>query len=97
MSSISNNQNPQVELASQGNDSTKCKAILEALHPENTKVVRHPNKFVGGSTAILWSHHEKVVVVDRRYAFVGGIDLAHGRYDDPEHVLTDEEGWRCVN
>lgn len=84
----------QVELASQGNDSMKCKAILEALHPQNIRVVRHPNKFMGGSTAILWSHHEKVVVIDRRYAFLGGIDLAFGRYDEPEHILTDEEGWR---
>jgi phosphatidylserine/phosphatidylglycerophosphate/cardiolipin synthase-like enzyme/uncharacterized membrane protein YdjX (TVP38/TMEM64 family) len=31
------------------------------------------------------SHHQKVVVVDDAVAFVGGIDLSHGRWDTPEH------------
>lgn len=31
------------------------------------------------------SHHEKVVVVDDRLAFVGGIDLCEGRWDDSRH------------
>ncbi|HYH45122.1 MAG TPA: VTT domain-containing protein, partial [Thermoanaerobaculia bacterium] len=30
-------------------------------------------------------HHEKLVVVDGRVAFVGGIDLNAGRWDTPEH------------
>ncbi|MCI3951167.1 MAG: rane protein [Burkholderiales bacterium] len=31
------------------------------------------------------SHHQKVVVVDDALAFVGGMDLAHGRWDTPAH------------
>jgi phosphatidylserine/phosphatidylglycerophosphate/cardiolipin synthase-like enzyme/uncharacterized membrane protein YdjX (TVP38/TMEM64 family) len=31
------------------------------------------------------SHHQKIVVVDDAVAFVGGIDLTHGRWDTPEH------------
>jgi phospholipase D1/2 len=31
------------------------------------------------------SHHQKVVVVDDKVAFVGGLDLTHGRWDTPEH------------
>ena len=31
------------------------------------------------------SHHQKVVVVDDAVAFVGGLDLTHGRWDTPEH------------
>lgn len=31
------------------------------------------------------SHHQKVVVVDDAVAFVGGLDLAHGRWDTPAH------------
>lgn len=81
-------------MAKQGNDSNRCKNILESLCPNKIFVIRHPNKLVGGSTALLWSHHEKIVVVDRTAAFVGGIDLAFGRYDDGEHALTDEDGWR---
>ena len=31
------------------------------------------------------SHHQKVVVVDDAVAFVGGLDLTHGRWDTSEH------------
>ncbi|MDY0066138.1 MAG: VTT domain-containing protein [Steroidobacteraceae bacterium] len=31
------------------------------------------------------SHHQKVVVVDDAVAFVGGLDLTHGRWDTPDH------------
>jgi hypothetical protein len=39
------------------------------------------------------AHHQKAVVVqnaDGRLAFVGGIDLAMGRWDTPEHLPNDE-------
>lgn len=39
------------------------------------------------------SHHMKAVVVqnaDGRLAFVGGVDLALGRWDTPEHLPNDE-------
>ena len=32
------------------------------------------------------SHHQKVVVIDDAVAFVGGLDLTHGRWDTPEHL-----------
>lgn len=35
------------------------------------------------------SHHQKIVVVDDRIAFVGGIDLARFRWDTPEHEVGD--------
>jgi len=38
------------------------------------------------------SHHQKVVVVDDRVAFVGGLDLTHGRWDTPEHKRV--QPWR---
>ena len=31
------------------------------------------------------SHHSKIVVIDDALAFVGGIDLAKGRWDTPDH------------
>jgi phosphatidylserine/phosphatidylglycerophosphate/cardiolipin synthase-like enzyme/uncharacterized membrane protein YdjX (TVP38/TMEM64 family) len=31
------------------------------------------------------SHHQKVIVIDDAVAFVGGLDLTHGRWDTPEH------------
>lgn len=38
--------------------------------------------------AIGFSHHQKLVVVDNKIAFVGGIDLAYGRRDDGEFSLA---------
>lgn len=35
------------------------------------------------------SHHEKIVVVDDKVAFCGGIDLANKRWDTSEHVVAD--------
>jgi len=35
------------------------------------------------------SHHQKMVVVDDRVAFVGGIDLSRWRWDTPEHMPDD--------
>uniref|UniRef100_A0A674HDG3 Phospholipase n=1 Tax=Taeniopygia guttata TaxID=59729 RepID=A0A674HDG3_TAEGU len=50
-------------------------------------VMRHPDHV--SSSVYLWAHHEKLVIVDQSVAFVGGIDLAYGRWDDDEHRLTD--------
>jgi phosphatidylserine/phosphatidylglycerophosphate/cardiolipin synthase-like enzyme len=41
---------------------------------------RHP---VGGC------HHQKLVVIDDALAFIGGFDLAAGRWDTPEHRIDD--------
>jgi phospholipase D1/2 len=38
--------------------------------------------------AIGFSHHQKLVVVDNKLAFVGGMDLAYGRRDDGKFSLT---------
>ena len=35
------------------------------------------------------SHHQKVVVIDDRVAFVGGLDLTRARWDTPEHLPND--------
>ncbi|CAH1104900.1 unnamed protein product [Psylliodes chrysocephalus] len=53
----------------------------------NIKVLRHPDHAKAG--VLLWAHHEKMVVVDQTYAFVGGIDLCYGRWDDHSHRLID--------
>jgi hypothetical protein len=54
----------QVGIAGQGNESNKAKSYLIGLSP-NIAVIRHPNKIFGRTKAILWSHHEKLVIVDR--------------------------------
>ncbi|XP_070365541.1 phospholipase D1 isoform X2 [Equus asinus] len=75
----------EVELAL-GINSEYSKRTLMHLHP-NIKVMRHPDHV--SSSVYLWAHHEKLVIIDQSVAFVGGIDLAYGRWDDDEHRLTD--------
>ncbi|XP_077146655.1 phospholipase D1 isoform X1 [Ranitomeya variabilis] len=75
----------EVELAL-GINSEYSKRTLMRIHP-NIKVMRHPDHM--SSSVYLWAHHEKIVVIDQSVAFVGGIDLAYGRWDDDEHRLTD--------
>uniref|UniRef100_A0AAZ3SA69 Phospholipase n=1 Tax=Oncorhynchus tshawytscha TaxID=74940 RepID=A0AAZ3SA69_ONCTS len=75
----------EVELAL-GINSEYSKRTLMHLHP-NIKVMRHPDHV--SSSVYLWAHHEKIIIIDQSVAFVGGIDLAYGRWDDREHRLTD--------
>ncbi|CAG2219287.1 PLD1_2 [Mytilus edulis] len=63
------------------------KHILSKACPENIKILRHPDHGAGG--VLLWAHHEKIVCVDQKVAFLGGIDLCYGRWDDAQHKLTD--------
>uniref|UniRef100_A0A8C9JKU3 phospholipase D n=1 Tax=Panthera tigris altaica TaxID=74533 RepID=A0A8C9JKU3_PANTA len=71
----------EVELAL-GINSGYSKRALMLLHP-NIKVMRHPDQVT------LWAHHEKLLVVDQVVAFLGGLDLAYGRWDDLQYRLTD--------
>ncbi|XP_076444985.1 LOW QUALITY PROTEIN: phospholipase D1-like [Babylonia areolata] len=63
------------------------KQVLMGKH-ENIKVLRHPDH-IPGKGILLWAHHEKLVAIDQQIAFVGGIDLCYGRWDDAQHRLTD--------
>ncbi|XP_013417793.1 phospholipase D1 isoform X3 [Lingula anatina] len=76
----------EVELAL-GINSLYSKQVLVKELGDNVKVLRHPDHVPGG--VLLWAHHEKIVVVDQRIAFVGGLDLCYGRWDDDCHRLTD--------
>uniref|UniRef100_A0A914Z7J7 Phospholipase n=1 Tax=Panagrolaimus superbus TaxID=310955 RepID=A0A914Z7J7_9BILA len=76
----------EVEMAL-GLNSMYTKRTLQGLHP-NIKVMRHPDHYVTQGT-FMWAHHEKLVIIDQLIAFVGGVDLCYGRWDDQRHVLTD--------
>ncbi|TKA30639.1 hypothetical protein B0A50_02359 [Salinomyces thailandicus] len=69
-------------------DSEYTKWSLLDLH-ENICVQRSPNQF--RQNQFFWAHHEKLVVVDGMMAFVGGVDLCFGRWDEPCHTLTDDK------
>ncbi|KAG0713559.1 Phospholipase D2 [Chionoecetes opilio] len=87
----------EVELAL-GISSLLTKQTINQLHPNikcrgkavvcsALQVLRHPDHMAGG--VLYWAHHEKVVVIDQMFAFVSGIDLAFGRWDDYRHKLVD--------
>ncbi|XP_075062479.1 phospholipase D2 [Mixophyes fleayi] len=75
----------EVELAL-GINSGYSKRVLMLLHP-NIKVMRHPDHV--SSIVFLWAHHEKMVAIDQSVVFLGGLDLAYGRWDDHSYRLTD--------
>ena len=57
---------------------------LEKLH-KNIEVIRHPSDKLD----LLWSHHEKLVIIDQQIGYVGGLDLCWGRYDFKEHPIYE--------
>ncbi|KEH37186.1 phospholipase D zeta 1 isoform X2 [Medicago truncatula] len=67
-------------------NSVYSKKKLLSIH-ENVRVLRYPDHFSTG--VYLWSHHEKLVIVDNHICFIGGLDLCFGRYDSPEHKVGD--------
>ena len=58
--------------------------VLKGLN-SNIKVTRHPSD----AFTLLWSHHEKLVVIDQTIGYVGGLDLCWGRYDYPQHPIYE--------
>lgn len=63
----------------------------EALPQFKFDWLGHPRvRFVlDGSHPALGSHHQKVVVIDDKLAFSGGLDITARRWDTPEHVADD--------
>jgi phospholipase D1/2 len=79
-------------------NSLHTKHALQALCPKGTKghgniaVMRHPDHNVLENAAdmtLYWAHHEKFIVIDYNTAFIGGIDLCFGRWDNHQHPLAD--------
>ncbi|KAK3943299.1 hypothetical protein QBC46DRAFT_44635 [Diplogelasinospora grovesii] len=79
-------------------NSEHTKHALQGLCPEgspgfgNIKIMRHPDHNVLENAADMtfyWAHHEKFIVIDYEMAFIGGLDLCFGRWDDHQHVLSD--------
>ncbi|XP_047315494.1 phospholipase D zeta 1-like isoform X2 [Impatiens glandulifera] len=68
-------------------NSVYSKKKLLGIH-ENIRVLRYPDHFSSG--VYLWSHHEKLVIIDHHICFIGGLDLCFGRYDSPEHKVGDQ-------
>ncbi|KAI1809658.1 phospholipase D/nuclease [Poronia punctata] len=79
-------------------NSEHTKHALQSLCPKgspgygNISIMRHPDHNVFENAADMtfyWAHHEKFVVVDYEMAFIGGLDLCFGRWDNHQHILSD--------
>ena len=79
-------------------NSAHTKHALQALCPPGTpghgniRVMRHPDHNVfenAGDMTFYWAHHEKLIVIDYALAFIGGLDLCFGRWDNRQHPLAD--------
>ena len=57
---------------------------------KNIEIHHHPDTVTGLLNVFRWTHHEKIVIVDRSIGFVGGIDLCYGRWDTRNHELMDD-------
>ncbi|KAH9460219.1 hypothetical protein Pst134EB_008404 [Puccinia striiformis f. sp. tritici] len=68
-------------------ESGYTKSRLLSLSP-NIHMQRSPSHT--GTGNLLWSHHEKLCVIDETIAFMGGMDLCFGRWDTPGHALIDD-------
>ncbi|KAK9776773.1 hypothetical protein AB5N19_10651 [Seiridium cardinale] len=42
-----------------------------------------------GEVVLYWAHHEKLCLVDRKIAFMGGLDMCFGRWDTNSHPIAD--------
>ncbi|KTW28142.1 hypothetical protein T552_02001 [Pneumocystis carinii B80] len=73
-------------------DSAYTKYSLLSLSP-NIYVQRSPSHL--RQSIFFWAHHEKIICIDEKISFIGGIDLCFGRWDSYEHVLYDDKpsGW----
>ena len=65
-------------------NSKHTEEAFKQINP-NIKVTRHPSE----ATTLLWSHHEKLVIIDQMIGYVGGLDLCWGRYDNLQHPIYE--------
>lgn len=87
-------------------NSAHTKHALQNLCPKgspgygNIVVMRHPDHNVfenAGDMTFYWAHHEKFIVIDYAMAFIGGLDLCFGRWDNHQHPLSDVHPAGVVN
>lgn len=74
-------------------------STLRQLDNKNIKIMKHSSWFkisqsmtFSQTVPLFWSHHQKIVIIDEKTAFLGGLDLCYGRWDTNEHRLVDPLG-----
>lgn len=67
-------------MASTDTHDIEAENALEGAHA-NIRVVRH-------RWDKNWSHHQKTMIIDDTIAYIGGIDLYNGRWDNESHAVV---------
>lgn len=70
-------------------DSEHTQVSLQKMH-DNITVLRHPSYIL---PTFLWSHHEKMIIIDQEVGFMGGLDLCYGRMDNQSHSIFDQSNY----
>lgn len=70
--------------------------VFAAMNSHLGRPVFHVQR-AGSKSGVFFSHHQKCVIIDESVAFVGGIDLAYGRYDDHYGLKADADGRQGLN
>lgn len=69
----------------------KINSLNNVKYPGSVKVLRQ-KPTSAQYDKVDYSHHQKLVVVDGRIGFLGGIDLSHGRWETPEFDVVVDPG-----
>ncbi|WP_341678131.1 phospholipase D-like domain-containing protein [Niveibacterium sp. SC-1] len=80
----------------------QTKAVLESINTRPGVSGNPVNVLLAKSLATknnsYFSHHQKQVIIDRAIAYVGGIDITYGRYDDSTYDLhANKDGREVLN
>ncbi|MCF7750823.1 hypothetical protein KQ945_08695 [Bacillus subtilis subsp. subtilis] len=72
--------------------------MVDERSPGNVQVGLH-NPATGRTDAfnIGFSHHQKILVIDGKIGFVGGLDVAHGRWDDGNFDVVCDPALHVIN
>jgi phosphatidylserine/phosphatidylglycerophosphate/cardiolipin synthase-like enzyme len=80
----------ELTIASMGLGTSQIQKYLTELHP-NICCIQHPHGKI-----FQWTHHQKAIIIDQTIAFIGGLDIGNGRYDNCQHRLSDNVRLRTV-
>ena len=79
-----------------GQTATVLRQLNAEFNTKQIRIVQSPS--YAPVNQRFFAHHQKQVVVDRKIAFVGGMDLAYGRFDDDAFSLyANQDGREAMN
>jgi phospholipase D1/2 len=79
-----------------GQTATVLRQLNAEFKTKQIRIVQSPS--YASVNQRYFSHHQKQVVIDRKIAYLGGMDLAYGRYDDDAYSLyASQDGREAMN